>query len=172
MVHFKSCARKGALYSLVARQMETDLYSSTATRSDIELDPPVSEWMTRDGVDPPPFLKLERAFVPSVSALKPDMINSRKMLLSDQFSDVKFICSDGMAVHAHKCWLAWCSSYFEKSFAGPWKESNSGELKAAHKARVIKGMLSLLYTGQVDTKIIEKEPLEFMNVACEYDVQC
>jgi hypothetical protein len=92
------------------------------------------------------------------------------MLFSERFSDVKFVCGDEVIVHAHKNVLAASSQYFDAAFDGPWKESESGEWMTSHPSHVIKVVLTLFYTGKMDIKLVEEDPLAFISVASEYDL--
>lgn len=131
--------------------------------------PPSSGWahcgIVNNGVRPAPTLELETVVA------KPVVATYKKMLFSEQFNDVTFICPNGEAVPAHKIVLAASSSYFDAAFSGSWKESQSGQLKTTHEVHIIKAMLTSLYTGEFDTKLIQKEPLEFMSVASEYSLE-
>jgi BTB And C-terminal Kelch len=60
--------------------------------------------------------------------------------------------------------------HFEAAFDGSWKESESGEWMTSHTSHVIKVVLTLLYTGKIDNKLVEKDPLAFVSIASEYDL--
>lgn len=76
----------------------------------------------------------------------------KKLLLSDKFSDIKFVCDDRKVIlHAHRFILAAASPYFLAAFEGSWAENNkSGEWLTSHPSEIIKAVLSFLYTGRCD----------------------
>ena len=106
----------------------------------------------------------------SLSVLHSATETNEKMLFSERFSDVKFVCGDEVIVHAHKNVLAASSQYFDAAFDGPWKESESGEWMTSHKSDVIKVVLTLLYTGKINSKLVDEDPLAFVSVALEYNL--
>ncbi len=73
-----------------------------------------------------------------------------KLLFSHDFSDVSFQCSDGVTVPAHKNILAVSSDYFKTAFQGTWAENNAdGVWKTHYSSRIMKSILTILYTGSV-----------------------
>jgi BTB/POZ domain len=92
------------------------------------------------------------------------------MLFSEKFSDIRFVCGDGVIVHAHRIVLAESSPYFDAAFSQPWKENENGEWKTSHASHVIKVVLTLLYTGKIDSKLVQEDPLAFISVASEYNL--
>lgn len=73
-----------------------------------------------------------------------------KLLLSEDFSDVTFKCSDGVSLPAHKNILAISSDYFKTAFQGPWAENNAdGVWETSHPSTLMKSVLTILYTGSV-----------------------
>jgi hypothetical protein len=109
--------------------------------------------------------------LPTVSVAKPVTTTYEKILFAEEFSDVQFICDDGVIIPAHRCILAAASTYFRAAFSGPWQENQSGFLKTSHPAHIIKAMLTLIYTGEISSNLVEEEPLAFMSVASEYDLE-
>ena len=101
----------------------------------------------------------------------------KTMLFSDEFSDVVFQCSDGVSVPAHKMILAASSPYFKTAFQGDWSENNSdGIWKTSHSSKLIKSVLTLVYTGSVQEckKLLNDKDLDIIdlvNLACEYDMK-
>mmetsp|Transcript_15680 Transcript_15680/g.25776 ORF Transcript_15680/g.25776 Transcript_15680/m.25776 type:complete len:403 (+) Transcript_15680:138-1346(+) len=99
------------------------------------------------------------------------------MLFSENFSDVAFLCSDGVSVPAHKFILAASSPYFETAFQGDWAENNAeGIWKTSRSSSLIKSVLTLLYTGSVEEceKLLrdnQNDPLGLLEIACEYDIK-
>lgn len=125
--------------------------------------PPQHGWKLREhGIAPVPTLEVDKP--------KPIVDSYKEMLFTEKFSDVEFVCPDGEHIHAHKIILATSSPYFDKAFTEPWVESQCGQIKTTHESHIIKAMLTLIYTGDVDTKLIVAEPLEFLDIACEYQL--
>jgi hypothetical protein len=94
----------------------------------------------------------------------------QKILFSERFCDIRFVCGDGVIVNAHRIILAESSSYFDTAFNGPWKENDSGTWETSHSSHAIKAMLSLLYTGKNDFVLVDGDPLASLSVASEYGV--
>lgn len=98
-----------------------------------------------------------------------------KLLLSDSFSDIEFLCSDGVSLHAHKSILAAASTYFKVAFEGPWAETHlDGVWKTSHSSELMKATLTMIYTG--DPKLCKVLctgfiTVEMFEVASEYDLQ-
>jgi hypothetical protein len=138
--------------------------------------PPSTGWTTEsEGCDPSPFVSVEQVGatntdVPTVSALKSVAETYQKMLFSEKFSDIKFICGDNVTVHAHRNILAVASPYFDTAFDGPWKENENGDWRTLHPSHIIKPVLTFLYTGKIDFGLVDKDPLAFISVASEYDL--
>lgn len=84
----------------------------------------------------------------TTQVLKGVALSYEKLLSSEEFSDVTFVCSDGVSVPAHKAILAASSDYFNTAFRGPWAENNvDGVWKTSHPSTLIKAVLKILYTG-------------------------
>jgi hypothetical protein len=47
-----------------------------------------------------------------------------KLLFSEDCSDIRFVCNDGVEIPARRCSLTTASDYFKRSLQGPWSESN------------------------------------------------
>ncbi|CAM9580478.1 unnamed protein product, partial [Heterosigma akashiwo] len=100
----------------------------------------------------------------------------KKMLFSEDFSDITFECSDGVSIPAHKCILAMSSAYFKGALQGDWAESSDGIWKTSHSSELLKPILTVLYTGSVEDckKMIndhKSDPLKLFEVSCEYDIE-
>lgn len=102
--------------------------------------------------------------------LKSVTLAYKTLLDSDDFADVKLVCDDGISIPAHKCLLAASSSYFKAAFSGPWQENQSGELQVNHTSGVVKAVLSMMYTGIVDSEAIKENPAAFIVIASEFDL--
>ena len=134
--------------------------------------PPMLGWYSLgDSANPPPQVKMEIMFTTYAIEFKPVAATYDDVLFSEQFSDVTLICSDGESVPAHKCVLAASSPYFKALFSGPWEETQSGQLKMNYPMNIIKAVLSFLYTGKVNVKLVEAEPIAFLSVASEYSLE-
>jgi hypothetical protein len=129
--------------------------------------------------NPAPFVSVEHIGATSpdapdelstVSVLKSVAETYKKMLFSEKFSDIKFICSNGVTLHAHRSVLAEASTYFDNMFQGPWRENKAREIKPPHSSHIMKVVLTILYTGKIDFGLVDDDPLAFISVASEYDV--
>lgn len=162
--------------SLPGTGADTDFYVATVSANESD-HPPEHGWRVCNyevGIDPPPTVKLFKqvtlAGIDTVSVARPVAASYKEMLLSEKFSDVSFVCPDGETIPSHRNILAASSPYFDAAFGGQWTEAQSGELKTSHPARIVKAMLTLLYTGDIDPNLIQKEPLEFLSISCEYNL--
>merc|ERR1712070_822627 len=77
----------------------------------------------------------------------------RRLLTSQDHSDLSFVCPDGK-VPAHKCVLSAATPYFRAALQeGRWKEGscgeNNNEWKTVHSTRIIQGILTFIYTGEL-----------------------
>jgi len=72
------------------------------------------------------------------------------LLVSQRFSDVRFVCKDGIELGAHRAILASASpNYFGRAFDGDWEESTSGRWNTNKSSRVMKAILTFVYTGSL-----------------------
>jgi len=92
----------------------------------------------------------------------------KKLLVSQDQSDITFVCQDGETFAAHKAILAAASPYFATAFVGPWAENNNGEWKTEYSSSVIKTVLSFVYTGNTDG--ICENPMDVLSIADEWNI--
>lgn len=131
--------------------------------------PPTCGWQKgSDDVGDPPTLSIVR-YIRKESSIC--MKKLKQMLYSEKYSDVHFLCNDGVIVHGHKIVIATSSSYFEEIFDNGWDEFHpKGIWRTSCSSKVIKVMLLYLYTGIFDEKEIAKQPLTFMDLAHECEL--
>lgn len=92
-----------------------------------------------------------------------------KLCLSEDFSDVKFICEDGTIFPSHRSILAAASPYFATVFKGPWKENHrNGEWVTSIPPHIMKAVLVFIYTGKIDPSFVDSDPCGILSVASEY----
>ena len=108
--------------------------------------------------------------LPTIAVVEPVAIAYEKLLFSEEFSDVQFICEDGVTIPAHKNILAASSPYFKSVFNGPWKENENGILNTPHPAHIVKEMLTLIYSGKTDSQLVRDVPLPFISIASEFEL--
>jgi hypothetical protein len=105
-----------------------------------------------------------------LSVRKPCATTYMGILFSEEYSDATIICEDEVVIPVHKNILAASSPYFKAAFSGDWAENQSGVIKTSYPAHIIKETLSLIYTGDSTTNIIQESPLDFISVASEFDL--
>jgi BTB/POZ domain len=94
-----------------------------------------------------------------------------KMLLSEDFSDVEFQCSDGKVLPAHKAVLAASSPYFRRYFKGPWALSNPSHIwKTDNDSRSMQTVLTFIYTGEANMSDLLHDRGALLSIAEEYDM--
>lgn len=97
----------------------------------------------------------------------------RTLLTSQDHSDLSFVCPDGK-VEAHKCVLSVATPYFSAALKGRWMEGSSenNEWKTIHSTRIIQGILSFIYTGELDEDRWNDSTslIELLAVASEYQL--
>ena len=103
------------------------------------------------------------------------------LLLSDDFSDLVFVCGGGERVPAHKCLLAAGSEHMGALLRGPWAENADGResvVQVEQSGVAVRAMLRFVYTGQVDgaalaadlggvLDLASQHGLEGLRAACE-----
>lgn len=95
-----------------------------------------------------------------------------KLYLSHDFSDICFVCSDGVEVPAHRNILAASSDYFKTSFEGPWAEnSQDGKWTTTHSSKNVKAVLAFIYLGRIQNDVDGVEPLKLFSIASEYFIE-
>ena len=97
----------------------------------------------------------------------------KSLLLSEDFSDVHFVCRDGTTLHAHKCILAASSSYFAAYFRGPWGNDAAhadGRWVTSNSSCMMRAILTYIYTGMMDEALVKSEPAEMLSISSEYDL--
>jgi hypothetical protein len=103
------------------------------------------------------------------------------LLLSDDFSDLVFVCGGGERVLAHKNLLAGGSEHMGALLRGPWAENADGResvVQVEQSCVAVRAMLRFVYTGQVDgaalaadlggaLDLASQHGLESLRAACE-----
>lgn len=120
----------------------------------------------------------------SMQSIPTTVFNTFKSLLfSEKFADVIFEITDDSEssptvtrLFAHKSILASSSIYFETMLSGDWNETSNGNqshaiIKVNHNLDVYRCLLTFIYTGEIDTDIVDKHSLELLDLAAqgEYD---
>lgn len=99
----------------------------------------------------------------------------KSMLFSEEFSDITFVCSDGVSIPAHKLVLAANSECLKTAFQGPWAANHKdGKWETSHSSELMKALLTIMYTGSVaeSKKLAKKtEPMDFFQVVFELGVK-
>eukprot|EP00547_Thalassionema_nitzschioides_P012104 CAMPEP_0194255714 /NCGR_PEP_ID=MMETSP0158-20130606/35104_1 /TAXON_ID=33649 /ORGANISM="Thalassionema nitzschioides, Strain L26-B" /LENGTH=364 /DNA_ID=CAMNT_0038994163 /DNA_START=20 /DNA_END=1111 /DNA_ORIENTATION=+ len=97
----------------------------------------------------------------------------RRLLTSKDYSDLSFVCPDGK-VEAHKCVLTAAAPYFRAALQGQWKEGccENNEWKTIHSTRIIQGILTFIYTGELDEDRWHDSTslIQLLAVASEYQL--
>jgi hypothetical protein len=112
--------------------------------------------------------------VPHVSVAKSVVDMLKTMVLSDEFSDVRFECKDGTSLPAHKCVLSSASTYFHNYFTGPWgelAEHEGGVWKTSHSSDVVRAILMFVYTGEIPSSLLKTQAPTLLAASSEYDLQ-
>lgn len=111
--------------------------------------------------------------VPHVSVAKSVVDMLQRMVLSEEFSDVRFKCADGTSLPAHKCVLSSSSTYFRNYFTGPWgklAEHQGGTWRTSHSSVVMRAILTFIYTGEVPSSLLESNAPTMLAASSEYDL--
>ena len=85
------------------------------------------------------------------------------------FADIKFVCSDGETLQAHKVVLGVSSPYFKTLFLGPWKENECNVIQIPESSSVVvSSLLKFIYTGQLDSKVLEENVFSLLGLSAQY----
>ena len=108
--------------------------------------------------------------VPMVQVPKSTFATWEALLLSETFSDVRFVCAEGgEELPAHKAVLATASDYFHALFTGPWADTHAdGAVATSNSPLIMRALLSFVYTGSMDEELLESNCEELVGVASEY----
>jgi len=110
----------------------------------------------------------------SVLMLKAVSDTYKKMLFSEKFSDIQFVCRNEKGkvdvIPAHRIVLSAASPYFDTAFAGPWAENEDGKWNTSHSSIIMRSVLAHIYKGSIDEALIEKKYMSFLAVASEYEL--
>lgn len=96
------------------------------------------------------------------------------LCLSEKFSDVRFVCSEGdgeheVVLHAHKAVLAAASDYFSTLFTGPWADNCvDGAVKTSNSAHIMRAILTFVYTGRLEEGLLDANAPTLVGIASEY----
>jgi len=94
-----------------------------------------------------------------------------KMLFSEKFSDVHFLCPGGAMLHAHRIVLSAASDYFSAIFEGDWADEHpDGKWEIPISENLMRIILTHIYTCDTDTEEISEYPLEIISLAHEYQL--
>jgi len=93
------------------------------------------------------------------------------LLFSSEFSDVTFVCPDGIEIPAHRSILAADNEYFRTFFGGKWWEQHpDGRWETKKSSNAIKALLSLIYTGEIKLDVTDAQCLELLETAYEFQL--
>ena len=93
------------------------------------------------------------------------------ILFSPDFSDVTFVCPDGIEIRAHRVVLASKNPYFQAYFSGPWTEQHpDGRWETEKSSDVIKALLSLIYIGESSSDLSDAHLLELLETVYEFEL--
>ena len=96
----------------------------------------------------------------------------KNLLFSEDFSDVHFECDDGTVLHAHRNVLSAASSYFSGICNDTsWEDSYpDGSWPTSKPSQTMKAILTYIYTGEINTSMVDENPRAFLSIAHEYDL--
>jgi hypothetical protein len=93
------------------------------------------------------------------------------LLFSSEFSDVTFVCPDGIEIPAHRNILAADNEYFRTFFGGKWWEQHpDGRWEIKKSSNATKALLSLIYTGEIQFDVTDAQFLELLETAYEFQL--
>jgi len=95
----------------------------------------------------------------------------KNLLFSQDFSDVVFVCHDGIELPAHKNVLAAASEYFHAYFLGPWGDNHpDGKWETTNSSKIMKAVLTYIYTGELSSSIVDSNAHDLLRIAQEYNL--
>jgi hypothetical protein len=93
------------------------------------------------------------------------------LLFSPDFSDVTFVCPEGIEISAHRCVLAANNAYFKAYFQSPWLELHpDGRWETEKSADVLKALLSLIYTGKLSPDVTDSKLVQILETSYEFQL--
>ena len=110
------------------------------------------------------------ARLPLVQVPSSALATWQRLLFSEAFSDVRFVCTDdGTTLHAHRAVLSAASEYFHALFSGPWASNHAdGEVRTSNPSHLMRALLSFVYTGSIDDEVLDTHAETLVGVAAEY----
>ena len=91
----------------------------------------------------------------------------RDLCLSEMYSDITIVCSDGVELLAHCNLLAAASPVLRDSFP----KDGSRRLTVNRKSRIMKAVLQFIYTGQIEETILDSETATLLSVSSEFQLE-
>jgi hypothetical protein len=108
---------------------------------------------------------------PEATVLRRTKTMYDSLLFSSEFSDVTFVCPDGIEIPAHRSILAADNEYFRTFFGGKWWEQHpDGRWETKKSSNAIKALLSLIYTGEIQLDVTDAQFLELLETAYEFQL--
>lgn len=104
---------------------------------------------------------------PRLGTTAPAAVHARwcAMMKEGTFGDVLIVCADGEEIKAHTCVLAHASDFFRRFFEGPW---NKETVHVDVPVEAMRGLLSYMYLGEIETDVIARHPTEFLCLSQQY----
>jgi len=113
------------------------------------------------------------AKVPHISVPKSVVEMLKHMVLSEEFSDVRFECRDGTSLPAHKCVLSSASTHFHNYFTRHWgelAEHEGGVWRTSHSSDIMRAILMFVYTGDIPSSLLKSHAPTLLAASSEYDL--
>lgn len=108
---------------------------------------------------------------PTCAVPKSVVTTWKKLLFSQDFSDVKFVMPDQTELFAHKCVLSAASDYFHAYFLGPWSANHpDGVWKTSNSPENMKAVLSFIYTGNLSPSTVDSQASDLLAISQEYNL--
>ena len=85
-------------------------------------------------------------------------------------TDFTLVCNDGVEVPVHKVVMKGTSEYFKAMMKPENAEGQEGVSNIDCGSEVGHGLVSFVYTGVVDASTLDKNLVEFLKVADQYDM--